>query len=88
MSASTAGDALRIAGFAEADWQQCLAAEPDHPAAFTADCKRFSEFWTRAADLIAKLRKAEAERVGKGRGSSVAGADARRTCAFPAPARG
>jgi thioesterase DpgC len=67
MSASTAGDALRIAGFAEADWQQCLAAEPDHPAAFTADCKRFSEFWTRAADLIAKLpakpKRSESEKA-------------------------
>jgi thioesterase DpgC len=65
MSASTAAAALRSAGFAEAEWQQCLAAEPDLPAAFTADCKRFSEFWTRAAGLLQKLppkaRRSEAE---------------------------
>ena len=70
MIASTAASAalapdLQGAGFGEEEWKQCLAAEPEHPAAFTADCKRFSEFWTRAAALVAKLppkpQRSEAE---------------------------
>jgi (3,5-dihydroxyphenyl)acetyl-CoA 1,2-dioxygenase len=55
MSASTAAAALGSAGFAGAEWEECLAAEPDLPGAFTADCQRFSEFWLRAAGLLQKL---------------------------------
>src|SRR5437868_5346215 len=66
MAASTgAAAALRRAGFAEEEWEHCLAAEPEHAAAFTEDCKRFSEFWARAAALLEKLppkpRRSEAE---------------------------
>src|SRR5215212_5087296 len=68
MTASTMPSAaLRGAGFAGEEWEQCLAAEPHEAADFMRDCKRFAEFWTRAARLLEKLpsktRRSESEQV-------------------------
>src|SRR5947209_1232875 len=68
MTASTMPSAaLRATGFAGEEWEQWLAADPDEPAEFVGDCKRFAEFWTRAARLLEKLpaktRRSEPEQA-------------------------